>query len=138
MGNLNIPCTALFEDVEDRGKSEMMKSVVEESRGASDNGGQDGGNFEHPDMDPVHIGHCVGYIAQVRGLFHFVRMIHLADMWCISIFCALQTVPLSHLGSDTIMEVRLSMRALMVKGTSINAMMQAHCGKQLQSLKMLR
>ena len=83
--------------------SEMMKSVVEKSGGASDNGGQDGGNFEHPDMNPLHIGHCVAYIAQVRGSFHCVRMIFLADMWCISIFYALQTVPSSHLGSNTIM-----------------------------------
>lgn len=41
-----------------------MKSVVEGSGGASDNGGQEGGSLEHPDMDPKHIGHCVGYIAQ--------------------------------------------------------------------------
>ena len=60
--------------------SEMMKSVVKESRGASDNGRQDGGNSKHPDMNPLHIGHCVGYIAQVRGFFHCVRMIHSADM----------------------------------------------------------
>lgn len=78
--------------------SEMMKSVVEGSGGASDNGGQEGGSLEHPDMDPKHIGHCVGYIAQVRASFHCIRMIHLADIWCISILCALQMVPLSHLG----------------------------------------
>ena len=77
--------------------SEMMNSVVEERGGASDNGGQDRGSFEDPLMNPAHIGHCVGYIAQVRGSFHCVRMIHLADMWCISISCALQTVPSSHL-----------------------------------------
>ena len=54
----------------------MMKNVVEERGGASDNGGQNGGSFEDRLMNPAHIGHCVGYIARVRGLFQCVRMIN--------------------------------------------------------------
>lgn len=50
--------------------SDIMKSVVEGGGGASDNGGQGGETLDHPDMNPVHIGHCVGYIAQVRASFH--------------------------------------------------------------------
>ena len=45
---------------------DMMKSVVGETDGADPGiGGEAKGTLKHPDMDPMQIGHCVGYIAQV-------------------------------------------------------------------------
>lgn len=48
--------------------SGLMKSVVGESDPVQHSeGGGETGTLMHPDMDPVHIGHCVGYIAQVQS-----------------------------------------------------------------------
>lgn len=57
--------------------SEMMKSVA--SPASNHDGSNDKGTLEHPDMDPVHIGHCVGYIAQVRFASVRIRTRCLAD-----------------------------------------------------------
>jgi hypothetical protein len=43
--------------------SGMVKSVA--GSGFDSNGNHGKGTLNHPDMDPVHIGHCIGYIAQV-------------------------------------------------------------------------
>ena len=45
----------------------MVKSVVGVASEARDHIERRRATIDHPDMDPAHIGHCIGYIAQVRS-----------------------------------------------------------------------
>ena len=47
----------------------MVKSVVGVASEARDHIERRRATIDHPDMDPAHIGHCIGYIAQVRSSF---------------------------------------------------------------------
>lgn len=49
--------------------SPMVKSVVGVASEARDHIERRRATIGHPDMDPAHIGHCIGYIAQVRSSF---------------------------------------------------------------------
>lgn len=58
----------------------------------------DGGTINHPNMDPTHLGHCIGYIAQVRSLVRYELQTLDADSVSLSILCVRLIVPLSHHG----------------------------------------
>ena len=56
---------------------------------------------EHPPMDSVRIGHCIGYIAKV-GYLSVIQTYSLAHLWLLSVSRALRTVPLSYRGFSMI------------------------------------
>lgn len=85
--------------------SPMVKSLVGVRSEASDHIEQRRATIDHPDMDPAHIGHCIGYIAQVRSPFSMLAG-EFAKSRCRSTLCVLQIVLSSHLGRSRMTAAR--------------------------------